>query len=169
MSKYGPHPAPPLYDMSPGNTGVFFRPVDDDIKVVVGSKGESVLDDTNPKDLLGIRKPNMHLIPPVANVLESIVMAAGAAKYGSYNWREKKVRASIYISAIYRHLAAWMDGENDDLESGVSHIASARACTGILLDAQSCNCLIDDRPPHGMAAATINVLTQEKLYEDKKN
>jgi hypothetical protein len=101
---------------------------------------------TNPKDLVGRLKPPMHLIPPVANVLESLVFGLGEVKYGPYNWRSHSVAASVYVSALYRHVAAWFDGEESDPESGMSHLAHARACIAIILDAQSCGKLVDDRP-----------------------
>jgi hypothetical protein len=42
----------------------------------------------NPKDLAGQDKPQMHLIPPVAEIAEAEVMGLGAKKYGPYNWRK---------------------------------------------------------------------------------
>lgn len=103
-------------------------------------------DDENPKDRLGKAKPSMHFVPMIARLQEAIVMALGAKKYGSYNWREKKVLASVYSDAIDRHLAQWMDGEDMDEESGVSHLAHVRACCAILIDAIATGNLLDDRP-----------------------
>ncbi len=123
----------------------------------------SVEPTTNPKDLLGVKKPQLHLIPPVANILEAKVMELGAAKYGAYNWRKHPVRATVYISAIQRHLAAWLDGQDDDTESGISHIAHVRACCGILLDAHAGGSnLVDDRPAPGASAFLIKALTKER-------
>ena len=93
----------------------------------------------------------MHLIPPSAEILEAVVMGLGARKYGPYNWRTAPIRATVYIAAAKRHLAQWLDGQDEDAESGVSHLAHARACLGILLDAQSLHCMNDDRPPPGIA------------------
>lgn len=109
----------------------------------------------NPKDRIGKTKPPLHLIPPAAEILEAVVMGLGARKYQPFNWRTSKVRATVYISAARRHLAQWLDGNNDDSESGVSHLAHARACLGILLDAQTSGNLVDDRPPPGAAATLI--------------
>lgn len=113
----------------------------------------------NPKDRVGAHKPPLHLIPPAAEILESVVMGLGARKYGAFNWRSQKVRASIYVAAARRHLAQWFDGQDLDPESGVSHLAHARACLGILLDASATGHLIDDRPPAGAASALIEQLT----------
>jgi hypothetical protein len=115
----------------------------------------------NPKDRIGQTKPPLHLIPPAAEVLEAVVMGLGARKYGAFNWRLAKVRATVYIAAAKRHLAQWLDGESNDIESGVSHLAHARACLGILLDAQATGNMIDDRPPRGVATALIEQHTGE--------
>lgn len=114
----------------------------------------------NPKDRVGAGKPPLHLIPPAAEILESIVMGLGARKYGEYNWRSSKVRTTIYIAAAKRHLAQWLDGQDDDPESGVSHLAHARACLGVLLDAIANKNVIDDRPVAGPASELIQKHTQ---------
>lgn len=119
-------------------------------------------DGENPKDRIGSRKPPLHLIPPAAEIVEAVVMGLGAAKYGAFNWRSEKVRASIYIAAARRHLAQWFDGEDDDPESGVSHLAHARATLGILLDAIATGNVIDDRPPPGAAAELIQRFTNSQ-------
>ncbi|MCA9081977.1 MAG: hypothetical protein KDA58_15555 [Planctomycetaceae bacterium] len=109
----------------------------------------------NPKDRIGETKPPLHLIPPAAEIQEAIVMGLGARKYGPFNWRSANIRATIYIAAAKRHLAQWLDGQDDDLESGISHLAHARACLGILLDAAATGHLIDDRPEPGAASELI--------------
>lgn len=116
----------------------------------------------NPKDRIGTRKPPLHLIPPAAEIAESMVMALGAKKYGAANWRSTKVRASIYIAAARRHLLQWFDGQDDDPESGISHLAHARASLGILLDAIATESVIDDRPPAGAAPDLISRFTQKE-------
>jgi len=110
---------------------------------------------SNPKDAVGQLKPQLNLIPPSAQILESVVMALGAEKYGPFNWRESAVRSSIYVAAAMRHLLAWADGQNEDPESGVSHLAHVRACMGIVLDAQSLGKLEDDRPKQSGEAAKL--------------
>jgi hypothetical protein len=122
--------------------------------------------ETNPKDLQGLKKPPLRLIPPAASLYESRVLALGAAKYGPYNWREKKVRLSVYLEAAQRHLLAKMDGEDTDPESGMPHEAHARACMGILLDAMATGNLVDDRPKAGAASRLIAELTEPSLKEN---
>jgi hypothetical protein len=101
---------------------------------------------TNPKDLLGAKKPSFTKIPPVALAHESLAMMDGAGKYGPYNWRDNKVQAGIYVDAAIRHLLAWYEGEEEAEDSGCHHLGHARACLGILLDAQETGNLLDDRP-----------------------
>ncbi len=117
-------------------------------------------EDKNPKDRVGAGKPPLHLIPPAAEILESIAMGLGARKYGEFNWRTSKVRSTVYIAATKRHLAQWLDGQDDDPESGVSHLAHARACLGVLLDAIATGNVIDDRPVAGPAAELIQKHTK---------
>lgn len=73
-------------------------------------------------------------------------MMDGATKYGAYNWRNKSVSASIYIDAAKRHLDLWFEGQEFASDSKVHHLGHALACCAILLDAQECGRLIDDRP-----------------------
>jgi len=122
----------------------------------------STTDTTNPKDLLGMKKPPMWLIPQSAMVILSRVMALGAAKYQPYNWRSKKVRATVYVSAAQRHLAQWLDGDSNDEESTVSHLGHVMACCAILLDAQATGNLVDDRPEPG---ATSRLIKEHTLHD----
>lgn len=101
---------------------------------------------SNPKDLMGAKKPDMTKIPAVALLWEALAMMDGGGKYGPYNWRANKVVASIYIAAAKRHLDAWFEGQLYAEDSGCHHLGHARACLGILLDAEATGNLIDDRP-----------------------
>lgn len=99
----------------------------------------------NPKDIAAQGKCPLWLIPPEAMRQEARVLEHGASKYSEWNWRGERIRLSNYLSATMRHLAAFIDGEDADPESGLSHLAHARATLGIILDAQKFG-LIDDRP-----------------------
>jgi len=120
-------------------------------------------DTTNPKDLIGAAKPQLHLVPPALIIWTAMAMMNGAKKFGPYNWREKKVKMTVYIAAAMRHLSSLLDGEDLASDSGVHHAAHAAACCGIILDAMECNCLIDDRPPKGCAASLIERMTQKNI------
>lgn len=114
-------------------------------------------------------KPPLHLIPPSANILESMVYKLGEGKYGTYNWRSTNPKVSQYVAAAYRHLGAWYDGQNMDPESGCSHLAHVRACMGILIDALELGRAIDDRPTRGSAARLIQVLTETAIVQEQAN
>ena len=100
---------------------------------------------TNPKDIQGLKKPQMHLIPHRDMKEVAKVMKTGADKYGEWNWRDEDIQVSKYISACERHLGAWFEGEDLD-ESGQNHIDHAIATLLILRDSIIGGNLIDDRP-----------------------
>jgi|SRR6056300_794958 len=112
----------------------------------------------DPKGAAGLKKPPMWLIPPKAMEEAAWVHKLGNDKYGAFNWRYTGVCASTYISAIIRHLNAWRDGEDIDPESGRSHIAHIISSCNIILDAQDCNTLDDDRHKK---SACIDLAEQE--------
>lgn len=110
---------------------------------------------TNPKDLVGATKVNLSTVPPASIIYEALAMQDGARKYGAYNWRTKKVVASIYIAATLRHIYKFLDGLDNDVESGLPELAHAKACLGILIDAKETGNLVDDRPTPGAAARLL--------------
>lgn len=114
----------------------------------------------NPKDVLGLKKPPLRLVPSALVIFVSRVMGLGAAKYGPYNWRTKPVRYTVYIEAAQRHLLQALDGEDSDAESGQPHVAHAAACCGIILDALATGNLVDDRPTPGAASRLLAELTE---------
>lgn len=119
-------------------------------------------DETNPKDRLGLKKPPMHCVPPIGLVHLGLAMENGMNKYGLMNWREKKVRATVYYDAMMRHLMAWIDGEEMAADSKVKHLAHVMACCAILLDAEYQGNLVDDRPLKGEVARLLNELTEAR-------
>jgi hypothetical protein len=116
---------------------------------------------TNPKDKVGATKPPLDLIPGVAEVQLSLAMKYGASRYGVANWRQHEIGARCYIGAAKRHLASWLDGEDLDADSKVSHLAHVMACMAIMLDAESIGKLVDDRPTPGGAASAIRKFTEK--------
>lgn len=77
----------------------------------------------------------------------------GALKYGRSNWRAAGVRASVYHASTLRHLMAWFEGQDNDPDSGLPHLAHALAGLAILVDAGAAGMLTDDRPIAGGYAA----------------
>lgn len=118
---------------------------------------------TNPKDLLGVKKPQLWLIPGPGLVHLALAFKNGADKYGAYNWREKKVRSTIYVDAALRHIHSYLDGEDYATDSKLHHLAHTAACMMILLDAIETGNLIDDRPTAG---PTAELIERHKLDEE---
>ena len=100
---------------------------------------------TNPKDAIGSDKLPLHLWPETATIAGCVGLLDGALKYGRANWRQAGVRASIYVDACKRHLAAWFEGEESDPDSGCPHLSHALACLAILIDSQVKGNMVDDR------------------------
>lgn len=127
---------------------------------------------TNPKDAIGSDKIPFHLWPETASALGSLALLDGALKYGRSNFREIGVRASIYYDAARRHLNKWFEGEDTDPDSGLPHLAHALACIAILVDAQACGKLNDDRMTPGgylrlVQEMTPHVARLKALHADK--
>jgi hypothetical protein len=110
--------------------------------------------DDNPKTAYGEAKPKLSDTPTVGIREMGRVFTGGAEKYGRFNWRDHAVSATVYYDAAERHLMAWFDGEDIDPESGISHLAHVMACCNILLDAQGCGKLNDNRTLTGKGRLT---------------
>lgn len=135
--------------------------VADDIKESVSIEHQSPVFDPNcenPKDIVGRGKLPLHLWPTTATAMGCVAMLNGALKYGRSNWRRIGVKASIYVDACQRHLAAWFEGNETD-EEGVPHLSSALACLAIIVDAQAAGMLTDDRQVSGGHGELVRVLT----------
>ena len=127
---------------------------------------------TNPKDLIGSNKIPLHLWPTTATTLGALALLDGALKYGRSNYRHIGIRASIYYDAALRHMHAWFEGEDNDPDSGLPHLAHALACLAIIVDADAACKMTDDRMvPGGYCALrqllTPNVARLKNLHSDK--
>ena len=78
-------------------------------------------------------KPQMALLSPFALEQIAQVMSYGAKKYSADNWRSG-FKYSRLISAILRHIMAYMKGEAKDPETGLSHLAHASCGLMMLLE-----------------------------------
>lgn len=101
----------------------------------------------NPKDAIGSTKVPLHLVSPISKAYQAIAHFLGNVKYGAWNWRGAGARASIYRSALERHMDRWWSGEELDPVDGTPHLANALACINILIETQYVGNMIDDRPP----------------------
>lgn len=107
--------------------------------------GEAV----NPKDVAATRdnKPPLDLLEHVADIEIARVLFTGAKKYGRKNFHTIPISATVYGGAIRRHVGAWLDGEDLDPESGISHLAHIGANVHVLLAAMKAGMFMDNRAP----------------------
>ena len=142
--------------------------------IMTDNPSEVKIDETNPKDRLGILKPRLDLIPPASLIYQGLAMQFGAVEkpikqpdgtftygYGGFNWRTKKVKFSVYLGAILRHYLRILDGCDFDDESKYPEIGHLIASAGILADAIETGNIIDDRPPKGAAPALLARYTKK--------
>ena len=89
-------------------------------------------------------KPRMDLVPAGAQLEIAKVFTFGAKKYADHNWR-KGFNWGRLIASLERHIAAFKEGEDNDPESGMPHMAHAGCCVMMLLEHQLKNYGTDDR------------------------
>lgn len=70
-------------------------------------------------------KPRPSLLPFRALASVVAVLEFGARKYAPHAWRGVPDGRARYTDAALRHLFAHMQGESDDPESGLPHLAHA--------------------------------------------
>jgi hypothetical protein len=73
------------------------------------------------------------LVPP--GVMEDYikVLEYGAVKYDVNNWQRVPNATTRYYDAAMRHIDAWWQGEMDDPETGMCHLAHAMCCISFLM------------------------------------
>lgn len=69
-------------------------------------------------------KPDLSLIPLNTLFDEARVWEYGKKKYKEWNW-VKGMSWSVPYACMIRHMAAWQNGEENDEESGLPHLAHA--------------------------------------------
>lgn len=69
-------------------------------------------------------KPRMDLLDAYAIEQLALVLDFGAKKYADDNWRSG-IESRRLLAATLRHTLAYMDGQDLDSESGLSHLAHA--------------------------------------------
>jgi len=87
----------------------------------------------------------VHLIPPEIIHALGEILRFGATKYEPRNW-EKGMAWSRCWSACERHMWAWWGGEDNDPETGMSHLWHAACCIAFLVAYEQRNLGQDDRP-----------------------
>lgn len=77
-------------------------------------------------------KPPLGLLPWRALIEVAKVLDHGAKTYGKFNWKGGFQYSRLYDAAL-RHLTAFVEGQDNDEESGLSHLAHLSCCTLFLL------------------------------------
>lgn len=114
-------------------------------------------------------KPRISLIPKDAIWGMGAALAYGEKKYGTNNFRNG-IAFSRLADAAQRHLTAWMEGENQDPESKLSHLDHAMASLAMLKFMDVNRQDQDDRwlnPIHQVPEENT-VLGSNELYERAK-
>lgn len=102
---------------------------------------------------LDTNKPPMDLIPWEAMTGVAQVLDFGRQKYAPHNWRKGFLWSRLTAAAL-RHLFSWLSGEDNDPESGMSHIDHALCClmfltahikSGLGKDDRACKLLTEGR------------------------
>jgi len=88
----------------------------------------------NPKDLIGVRKIPLSIVPYSAVAGMALALLDGASKYGPFNYRDIPVQNHIYGEAGLGHFMSWLDGEDNAQDSGLHHLYHAMACAAIIID-----------------------------------
>lgn len=76
------------------------------------------------------------------------VLAFGARKYAPHNWRRGIERTRL-VSAALRHLFAYNEGEDNDPETGLSHLDHASCCLMFAREMHETHKHLDDRFKRG--------------------
>lgn len=90
-------------------------------------------------------KPDLSLCPYAALEQMAYAFMLGEQKYGRYNYLEGGMSSHRLISAAQRHIGKWQRGEDNDDESGKSHLGHALACLAMLLDQMEHGVFVDTR------------------------
>lgn len=110
-------------------------------------RSEQTTKDTNPKDAIGSKKWPLSFIPAIVAAEVGAGMLEGGCKYSAFNYREAGVRFTVYYDACRRHLDKFIEGEDIDPDSGLSHITKAICSLMVLRDSMIRGNWVDDRPP----------------------
>ena len=89
-------------------------------------------------------KVQYHYMSPIAIDKLNKVLSFGARKYSAHNWRGG-IAWSRVIGAAFRHIFSWLNGETNDPETGLNHLAHAMCCLMFLLEFEETHPELDDR------------------------
>ena len=90
-------------------------------------------------------KPKLDLLPVGPLIDIARVLMKGKETYGRDNWRKGLAWSRCYAATL-RHLFAWQNGETNDPETGLNHLAHAACEIFFLLEFSRTHPELDDRP-----------------------
>lgn len=90
-------------------------------------------------------KTMVELIPPSLDEAVGAVLTFGAKKYAPRNW-EKGIEWSRIYGSLKRHMNAWYAGQDNDPETGMSHLWHAACNITFLIEFLKTHPELDDRP-----------------------
>lgn len=105
---------------------------------------ESLVNDSKSGVKFDNGKVPLELLPALPLIKIGQVLEFGAKKYNDHNWR-KGMKWSRVAGAALRHFLAWLNGEDTDPESGLSHLAHCACCLLFLLEYEKTKPELDDR------------------------
>lgn len=107
--------------------------------------------DNNPKAAFGAAKVGIDYLSFPVLLEQAVGMMAGGYKYGAHNYLVAGPSVMTYIAAAFRHMAAFVGGEEWDPHAGegvkVHHLVAAQNCLHVVRAAQIAGIAFDDRPP----------------------
>ncbi len=89
-------------------------------------------------------KPPLDLVPFSLTESAARAFAFGTTKYSKHNWR-KGMPTSWIVRSLLSHIGKWNEGEDCDVESGLSHLDHVAACTAMLIETMTKHPIVDDR------------------------
>jgi len=107
--------------------------------------------DNNPKAAFGAAKVGIDYLSFPVLLEQAVGMMAGGYKYGAHNYLVAGPSVMTYVAAAFRHMAAFVGGEDFDPHAGegvkVHHLVAAQNCLHVVRAAQIQGIAFDDRPP----------------------
>jgi len=89
-------------------------------------------------------KPEIHQVPTSLIIAVAEVLKYGEQKYAKGNWKKGMDWTKPY-DCLMRHMFKWLNGEEKDEESGLSHLYHAAANIAMLIEYKETCKELDDR------------------------
>lgn len=123
------------------------------------NEGKTVNWNDEPPAVMGRKNDSGKLrwdLLPTDSLRELVrVLTFGANKYEDRNWEKGMDWGRCYAAAL-RHLTSWWDREEDDPESGISHLAHTLCCVVFLLSYKLRGVGNDNRPTASKVGSSVS-------------